>query len=73
MHNPKQMTIYINKLGTKETDRGIFKLAKMRERKGRDLDHAKCIKSNYQKALVKDNDLKKRGETILINFYMKFV
>ena len=29
--------------------RDIFKLAKMRERRNKDLDHAKCIKSDDQK------------------------
>ena len=48
------------RLGTREGERGIFKLAKIRERKSRDLDHVKCIKSNDQKVLVKDNDIKER-------------
>lgn len=33
----------------------------MRERKSRDLDYVKCIKSDDQKVLAKDNDIKERG------------
>ena len=43
-----------------EQEKDIFKLAKLRERKSRDLDHIKCIKSNEQKVLVKDNLVKER-------------
>lgn len=43
-----------NKLETREWE--IFKLVRMRERKSRDLDHARCIKSEDQKVLVKDNE-----------------
>ena len=38
----------------------VFKLAKIRERKSKNLDHVKCIKSNDQKVLVNDNDIKER-------------
>ena len=43
-----------------EKERDIFKLAKMRERESRDLDHVKCIKSDNQEVLVKDNYIKER-------------
>ena len=46
------------------------RLVKIRERKSRDLDHVKCIKSNDQKALVKDNGNKERWReyfSILLN------
>ena len=59
-----------NRLGTRGGREGYFKLAKIREKKSRDLDHVKCIKNNDQKVLVKDNDIKKRcGEyfRILLN------
>ena len=62
-----------NGLGTREWKNDVFKLAKMRERKSRDLDHAKCIKSNDQKALVKDNDIKEGGGNILAKFRGYFV
>ena len=32
----------------------------MSERKSRDLDHVKCIKSDDQKVLLKGNDVKER-------------
>lgn len=38
----------------------IFNLAKMSERKSRDLDHARCVKSEDQKVLGKDNGIKER-------------
>ena len=38
-----------------------IKLAKLRERKNVDLDNVKCIKSDDQKVLVKDNDYKERS------------
>ena len=41
-------------------EKDILKLAKIRERKSRDLDNVKRIKSNDQKVLVKDNDIKER-------------
>lgn len=40
----------------------MFKLAKMREMKSRDLDHTRCIKSDNQKVLVKDNAIKNEKE-----------
>ena len=52
--------VLYNRLGTSEGDKDIFKLAKIGERKSKDLDHVKCIKSNDQKILVKDNDIKEK-------------
>ena len=40
----------------------------MREIKGRDLDHVKCIKIKNQKVLVKDNNIKERWREYLANF-----
>ena len=48
-----------NRLGSRG-EKDIFKLTKIRESKSRDLDHVKCIKSNDQKVLVKDNYIKER-------------
>ena len=46
-----------NKLGTRgEND--TFKLAKLRKKKSKDLEHVKCIKSDNQKVSMKDNDIK---------------
>ena len=50
----------VEHMGTREGEKDIFKLAKIRKRKSRDLDHVKCIKSNGQKVLLKDNDIKER-------------
>ena len=56
-----------NKLRNKR-GRDIFKLLKMMERKSRDLDHVKCLKTDYQKVLVKDNDIKERWEEYFNKF-----
>jgi len=49
-----------NKLDTKEGERNIYKLAKSRERKTRDLNQVKCIKGEDAKVLVKDEEIKER-------------
>ena len=46
--------------GTREGENDIFKLAKIRERKSGNLDYVKCIKSDGQKVLAKENDIKER-------------
>lgn len=48
------------KLGTREGEKDVYKLARMRERKSRDLDHVRCIKSDDQRVLVKDDEIKER-------------
>ena len=48
------------KLGTKEGEMGVYKLAKIRERKTRDLNQVKCIKDEVDRVLVKDEEIKKR-------------
>lgn len=55
-----------NKLETREWD--IFELVRMRERKSTDLDHGRCIKSEDQKVLVKNNDLKERWKKYFNKF-----
>ena len=54
------MITYIIGWEQREGEKAIFKLLKIRERKSRDLDHVKCIKSHGQKILVKGNDIKER-------------
>lgn len=49
-----------NRLGIREGEKDIFKLVKIQERKSKDLDHVKCIRSNDQKVLVKDNNIKEK-------------
>ena len=49
-----------------EQEKDIFKLAKIRERKSRDLDHVICIKSNDQKFLVIGKNIKERRRDYFI-------
>ena len=46
------------RLGTKEDKRDIYKMAKIRERKTRDVGQVKCIKDGADQLLVKDEDIK---------------
>ena len=48
------------RLGTKEGERDIYKMAKIRERKTRDIDQVKCIKDGAGQLLVKDEEIKHR-------------
>ncbi|KAH1225701.1 Craniofacial development protein 2 [Glycine max] len=47
-------------LGTRDGERSIYRLAKGRERKTRDLDHVKCVKDEEGKVLVHEKDIKER-------------
>ncbi|KAL5152766.1 Craniofacial development protein 2 [Glycine soja] len=46
--------------GTRDGERSIYRLAKGRERKTRDLDHVKCVKDEEGKVLVHEKDIKER-------------
>jgi hypothetical protein len=48
------------RLDTKEGERDIYKVAKIRKRKVRDVDQVKCIKDGADQLLVKDEDIKYR-------------
>jgi hypothetical protein len=48
------------RLDTKEGERDIYKMAKIPERKTRDVDQVKCIKEGADQLLVKDDDIKHR-------------
>ena len=48
------------RLGTKEGERDIYKMAKIRERKTRDIGQVKCIKDGAGQLLVKDEEIKHR-------------
>lgn len=48
------------KLGSKEGEKDIYKLAKARERKMRDLGSFRCVKNEDNKVLVKDDQIKER-------------
>jgi hypothetical protein len=47
-------------LGTKEGEKDIYRMAKIRERKTRDVDQVKCIKDEADQLLVKDKEIKHR-------------
>ena len=48
------------RLSTKEGERDIYKMAKTRERKTRDVNQVKCIKDGADQLLVKDEEIKRR-------------
>ncbi|KAL6553753.1 hypothetical protein OROMI_019426 [Orobanche minor] len=45
---------------SKEGEKDIYKLARMRERKTRDIGKVKCVKDTDQKVLVQDKEIKER-------------
>jgi hypothetical protein len=46
------------RLGTKEGEKDIYRMAKNRERKTRDIIQVKCIKDETERLLTKDEDIK---------------
>jgi hypothetical protein len=48
------------RLGTKEWKNDIYRMAKSRERKMRDIIQVKCIKDETERLLTKDEDIKNR-------------
>jgi hypothetical protein len=48
------------RLGTKEGENYIYRMAKSRERKMRDIIQVKCIKDAIERLLTKDKDIKNR-------------
>jgi hypothetical protein len=48
------------RLGTKEGEKDIYRMAKSRERKTRDIIQVKCIKDVTEQLLTKDEDIKNR-------------
>jgi hypothetical protein len=61
------------RLGTKEGEKDIYRMAKSRERKTRDIIQVKCIKDATERLLTKDEDIKNRCGSILTNSSMKTV
>ncbi|XP_071680080.1 uncharacterized protein [Lolium perenne] len=48
------------RLGTKEGEKDIYRMAKIRERKTKDVDQVKCIKDGADQLLVKDKEIEHR-------------
>ena len=48
------------RLDSKEGEKMVYKLAKIRERKTRDFNQVKCIESKDSKLLVRDEEIKER-------------
>jgi hypothetical protein len=50
------------RLSTKEGEKDVYKIARIRERKTRDLNQVKCIKDEMDQLLVKGQDIKQRWQ-----------
>jgi hypothetical protein len=48
------------RLSTKEGEKDVYKMARIRERKTRDLNQVKCIKDEMDQLLMKGQDIKQR-------------
>jgi hypothetical protein len=48
------------RLGTKEGENDIYRMAKSKERKTRDIIQVKCINNETERLLTKDEDIKNR-------------
>ena len=48
------------KVNTKEVEKDIYRIARIRERKARDLCTVRYVKDEDQKALIRDEEIKKR-------------
>jgi hypothetical protein len=53
------MRLY-QRLGTKEGEKDIYRMAKTQERKTRDIIQVKCIKDVTKQLLTKDKDIKNK-------------
>jgi hypothetical protein len=53
------MRLY-QRLGTKEGEKDIYRMAKTQERKTRDIIQVKCIKDVTEQLLTKDKDIKNK-------------
>jgi hypothetical protein len=57
------------RLGMKEGEKNIYKMAKNRERKTRDIIQVKCIKDETERLLIKDEDIKNRWREYFNKFF----
>ena len=61
------------RLDSKEGEKDIYRIARIREKKTRDLGTIRCIKDHNHKVLVKDTDIKERWKDILTSFLMVII
>ena len=54
-----------DKLGTKDGEKDVYKLAKLRERKTRDFTHIKCIKNEDLRVLVQVEEIKEDRKSVV--------
>jgi hypothetical protein len=57
------------RLSTKEGEKDVYKMARIRERKTRDLNQVKCIKDGMYQLLVKGQDIKQRWQRYFDNLF----
>ena len=48
------------KLSTKEGERDVYRIGKLRERRTRDFNQVKCIKEDNNRILVKNDEIKNK-------------
>lgn len=56
----KAYDIFINKLGIKDGEEIIYRIAKVREIKCKDLGNIKCIRGEDLRILLNDTEIKER-------------
>ncbi|ONL97690.1 ABC transporter B family member 25 mitochondrial [Zea mays] len=57
------------RLSTKEREKDVYKIARIRERKTRELNQVKCIKDEMDQLLVKGQDIKERCQRYFDNLF----
>jgi hypothetical protein len=57
------------RLSTKEGDKYVYKMARIRERKMRDLNQVKCIKDDMDQLLAKGQDINYRWQRYFDNLF----
>jgi hypothetical protein len=57
------------RLSTKEGEKDVYKIARIRERKTRDLNQVKCIKDEMDELLVKGQDIKHKWQRYFDNLF----
>ncbi|ONM30467.1 Retrovirus-related Pol polyprotein LINE-1 [Zea mays] len=57
------------RLSTKEGEKDVYKIARIRKRKTRDLNQVKCIKDEMDQLLVKVQDIKQRWQRYFNNLF----